>query len=566
MILPQPFYLNANVYIRAAPAFSDWPMLRPAVAARLFCKPAPDGVEFCFARLAFQTGSPAGKREIMSESLHIVIVGGGTAGWMTATALANVVGSPACRVTLVESEEIGSVGVGEATLPQMKDFNDYVGILETEMMRSTQASFKLGIEFCDWGFEGSSYIHPFGTFGRRKSGTDFLQQWVRAKRDGGVQDIESFSYAIQACREARFDFPVEDEREINSSYAYAYHFDAGLYARFLRGLCEPRGVKRVEGRIVDVQRDGESGHVTSVRLQSGQEIAGDYFIDCSGFHSLLFDKTLGVPFEDWSKWLVCDRAVAVPCARTEPMIPYTRSTAKAAGWQWRIPLQHRTGNGYVYCSDYISDDEAAGSLLADLDGEALDSPRMLRFRAGRRRHSWQGNCIAIGLSSGFLEPLESTSIYLIQVAILALTRLFPRKQPDPALVEEFNRLVDYEYDRVRDFLILHYHLNSRDDSELWRYCREMTVPDSLTEKMDQFRHRGYVGTYRYGLFAPPSWISVFLGQGLEPAGYAPYADNMALSEARSDMDKLAVEIEHRVQRMPMHGDFLADHCPADTGA
>lgn len=498
----------------------------------------------------------------MSEPLNIVIVGGGTAGWMTATALANVAGLESCHVTLVESAEIGSVGVGEATLPQMKDFNDYVGILETDMMRSTNASFKLGIEFCDWGFEGSSYIHPFGTFGRRKSGTDFLQQWVRARHNGGAKGIESYSYAIQACREARFDFPVEDEREINSSYAYAYHFDAGLYARFLRGLCEPRGVQRIEGRIVDVRRDSDSGFVTSVVLESGQEICGDYFIDCSGFHSLLFDKTLGVPFEDWSKWLVCDRAVAVPCERTEPLIPYTRSTAKSAGWQWRIPLQHRTGNGYVYCSEYISDDEATASLLADLDGEAQDEPRLLRFKAGRRSQSWQGNCIAIGLSSGFLEPLESTSIYLIQVAIQAFTRLFPGKRPDPALVEEFNRLVDYEYDRVRDFLILHYHLNSRDDSELWRYCREMAVPESLTAKMSQFRHRGHVDTYRYGLFAPPSWISVYIGQGLEPDSVAPYAENTPPDRARSDMDQLARDIESRVAMMPEHGAFLADYCPA----
>ena len=500
----------------------------------------------------------------MTEPLHIVIVGGGTAGWMTATALASVVGSPTCSVTLVESEEIGSVGVGEATLPQMKDYNDYVGILEADMMRHTNASFKLGIEFCDWGFEGSSYIHPFGTFGRRKAGTDFLHQWVRARDNGQAAPIESYSYAIQACREARFDFPVEDEREINSSYAYAYHFDASLYARFLRRFCEPRGVRRVEGRIVNVTRDPESGFVTSVVLSSGQEIAGDYFIDCSGFHSLLFDKTLQVPFEDWSKWLVCDRAVAVPCARTDPVLPYTRSTAKAAGWQWRIPLQHRTGNGYVYCSEHISDDEAAASLLADLDGEALDEPRTLRFKAGRRSHSWQGNCIAIGLSSGFLEPLESTSIYLIQVAILAFTRLFPGRRPDPALVEEFNRLVDYEYDRVRDFLILHYHLNRRDDSALWRYCREMPVPPSLTAKMEQFRHRGHIDTYRYGLFAPPSWISVFIGQGLEPRAFTPYVLNTPADEALEDMQNLADSIRKRVASMPEHGPFLADYCPAQA--
>jgi tryptophan halogenase len=321
-------------------------------------------------------------------------------------------------------------------------------------------------------------------------------------------------------------------------------------------------VTRIEGRIEDVDRDAETGDVTAVRLESGQSISGDYFVDCSGFHALLFDKTLDVPFEDWSQWLRCDRAVAVPCERSEPLIPYTRSTAKAAGWQWRIPLQHRTGNGYVYCSEYISDDEATASLLADLDGAPQAEPRVLRFKAGRRRQSWQGNCIAVGLSSGFLEPLESTSIYLIQVAIIALLKLFPGKRPDPALIEEFNRLVDFEYDRVRDFLILHYHLNQRDDSELWRHCRNMAVPDSLVEKMNLFRHRGYVDTYRYGLFAPPSWISVFIGQGLEPEGYEPFARNIPVDDAVTAMRELAARIGERVGRMPDHGAFLADYCPA----
>jgi tryptophan halogenase len=498
----------------------------------------------------------------VSEPLVIVIVGGGTAGWMTAAALAAATDRRHCHVTLVESEAIGSVGVGEATLPQMKDFNDFVGILEADMMRQTNASFKLGIEFRDWGYSGASYIHPFGAFGKRMGGVDFLQHWVRAKKDGCADDIESYSYAIQACREARFDFPVEDPNELNSTYAYAYHFDASLYAKFLRGFAEPRGVERVEGRIVDVERDAQSGKVLSVRIASGETLCGDYFIDCSGFHSLLMDKILGVPFEDWSSWLVCDRAAALPCERTEPLLPYTRSTAKEAGWQWRIPLQHRTGNGYVYCSRYLSDDEAVASLKSDLDGAPTGEPRLLRFRAGRRKRSWEGNCISIGLASGFLEPLESTSIYLIQVAIMALMKLFPGKEPDPALVDEFNRLVDYEYDRVRDFLILHYHLNQRDDSELWRYCRSMAIPDSLTEKMSLFRHRGYIDTYRYGLFAPPSWIAVFLGQGLLPQNSEPLSLNMPLGTVREKMQALSTGIRERVQRMPTHGSVITDYCPA----
>ena len=498
----------------------------------------------------------------MSHPLDIVIVGGGTAGWMTAAALVAKTTPAQCNVILIESEDIGSVGVGEATLPQMKDFNDHVGIIESDMMRKTNASFKLGIEFCDWGYSGSSYIHPFGTFGRRKAGVDFLHQWVRAGQSGPVENIEAYSYAIRACRETRFEFPVDDDKEINSTYAYAYHFDASLYARFLREFAEARGLKRIEGRIVDVVTNAESGHIESVRLKSGQTVWGDYFIDCSGFHSLLMHTMLHVPFEDWSGWLPCDRAVAVPCARKDPLTPYTRSTAREAGWQWRIPLQHRTGNGYVYCSEYLSDDEASAALLANLDGEALGEPRLLRFKAGRRKTSWQGNCIAIGLSSGFLEPLESTSIYLIQIGIMHLLKLFPGPQPEPELIDEYNRLVDYEYERVRDFLILHYHLNQRDDAELWRYCRNMEIPDSLAQKMEMFRHRGYIDEYRYGLFAPPSWIAVFIGQGLTPRDFEPFAKNIPIERVRREMQDLAAAIDKRVQLMPQHGAFLADYCPA----
>lgn len=499
----------------------------------------------------------------MPEPLNIVIVGGGTAGWMSAAALVNVTDPNQCRITLIESDEIGSVGVGEATLPQMKDFNDFIGIIESDMMQKTSATFKLGIEFKDWGYSGSSYIHPFGTYGNeRLRSVDFLQQWVRAKQQGKVDGIESYSYAIQACRHARFDFPVETETELNSTYAYAYHFDASLYAQYLRQFSEPKGLNRIEGRIVDVEQQSDTGHIRSLRLESGEVVSGDYFIDCSGFRSLLMGKTLQVPFEDWSQWLPCDRAVAVPCERSETVIPYTRSTAKTAGWQWRIPLQHRTGNGYVYCSDFISDDEARQSLVQDLDGDALAEPRVLKFKAGRRTHSWQGNCIAVGLASGFLEPLESTSIYLIQIGITNLIKLFPNHKPDPALIDEYNRLVDYEYERVRDFLILHYYLNQRDDSELWRYCTNMSVPDSLTEKMALFRHRGYVDTYRYGLFAPPSWIALFIGQGLQPEGFAPNANNVPLDKTIQEMQELSSSIQQRVRTMPEHGQFLSDYCPA----
>ena len=497
----------------------------------------------------------------MPDPIHIVIVGGGTAGWMTAAALVSTTGRDQCYVTLIESDEIGSVGVGEATLPQMKDFNDYIGIIESDMMSKTNATFKLGIEFRDWGAHGSSYIHPFGEFGKRMGGVDFLHQWVRARQQGPVENIESYSYPIQACRQARFEFPVDDSKAVNSTYLYAYHLDASLYARYLREFAEAKGMRRIEGRIVDVVRDSETGFVESVRLQSGETVLGDYFVDCSGFRSLLMGTMLNVPFEDWSQWLPCDRAVAVPCERSDPVIPYTRSTAREAGWQWRIPLQHRTGNGYVYCSEFVDDEKASETLLSNLDGTPGSDPRLLKFKAGRRKVSWQGNCISIGLSSGFLEPLESTSIYLIQIGITHLLKLFPARRPEQTMIDEYNRLVDYEYERVRDFLILHYHLNRRDDGELWRYCRNMEIPDSLQQKIDMFRHRGYIDAYRYGLFAPPSWISVFLGQGLEPLRFEPFANNLALDKVVQQMQDLASAIEGRVPSMPEHGSFLADYCP-----
>ena len=500
----------------------------------------------------------------MSEPIDIVIVGGGTAGWMCAAALVGVAPANVRRVRLIESDEIGGVGVGEATLPQMKDFNDYIGINEADMMQKTQATFKLGIEFVDWGYKGSSYIHPFGTFGEKIGGTDFHQQWSRVRQLPSVESIEKYSYAIQACRQNRFEFPVEEKAAINSTYAYAYHFDAGLYAQFLRKFSEKKGLERIEGKIIDVKQDSGSGFVKSVLMASGEEISGDYFFDCSGFRSLLLGKTLQTPFEDWSPWLVCDRAATAPSGRVDPLIPYTRSTAKSAGWQWRIPLQHRTGNGYVFSSQFISDDEAVAQLLQSLDAPALAEPRIIQFKSGRYKFSWQKNCIALGLASGFLEPLESTSIYLIQTAILSFLKLLPNKHPDASLIDEFNRLVDIEYERVRDFLILHYHLNSRDDADLWRYCKNMPIPDSLALKMDMFRLRGHIDTYKYGLFAPPSWLSVFLGQGMRQENYDPYVNNISLDYVKSQLQYLASSINQRVEIMPTHSEFIEDFCPSKS--
>ena len=496
----------------------------------------------------------------MHAPLKVVIVGGGTAGWMCAAALVGAAGPGVCEVRLVESDEIGIVGVGEATLPQIKEFNDYIGVVEADFMRQTNATFKLGIEFVDWGFKGSSYIHPFGVHGKPMGGVPFYQYWTRALQNGRADAIEDFCLPIVAGRRNRFDFPTLDEGGINATFAYAYHFDANLYAGFLRGFAEPRGLRRTEGKVVDIALRPTDGHVASITLQSGEVVEGDLFIDCSGFRSLLMGHALGVEYEDWTHWLPCDRAMAVPCERSGPLTPYTRSTALAAGWQWRIPLQHRTGNGYVYASRFISDDEAAATLLANLDGAALDDPRPLRFQAGRRKASWARNCIAVGLASGFLEPLESTSIYLIQIAITNLLKLMPGKAVDPALVTEFNRLMDVEYERVRDFLILHYHANTRDDAPLWAHCREMDVPDSLRQKMALFQHRGHIRKYKDGLFAPPSWLSVFVGQGLRPVHYDPLVDNLPYERMVARMDQLRTEVAQAADDMTDHAAFVAAYC------
>jgi tryptophan 7-halogenase len=498
----------------------------------------------------------------MNKPIEIVIVGGGTAGWMSAAALVSVVKPHIGTVRLVESDDIGTVGVGEATLPQMKEFNDYIGVIEADMMRKTNASFKLGIEFVDWGFKGASYLHPFGVHGKPMGGVGFQHHWIRAQKNGRSYNIEDFSYAIAASRRNKFDFPVTDQSAINSSYSYAYHFDAGLYAKFLRGFAEAKGLRRTEGKVVDVALHAESGDIASIKLESGEVVAGDLFIDCSGFRGLLIGRDAQNGYEDWSKWLPCDTALAVPSERADPFTPYTRSTAREAGWQWRIPLQHRTGNGYVFSSAFISEDKAAATLLNNLDGRALGDPRPIRFKAGRRLKSWRRNCVAIGLSSGFLEPLESTSIYLIQIAILNLLKLFPRTPIDPVLAEEFNRLVDIEYERVRDFLILHYYANTREDSELWKYCRNMEAPDSLRQKIALFVHRGHIEKYKDGLFAPPSWLSVFLGQGVRPMDYDRLADNMDLAAMLAELDALRTRIAERVDLMPDHDAFVRDYCQA----
>ena len=498
----------------------------------------------------------------MNQPVEVVILGGGTAGWMAAAALVSLLPPTRCRVRLVESDEIGIVGVGEATLPQIKSFNDLIGLDEAEMMRATSATFKLGIDFVDWGFKGSRYVHPFGAHGGPNAGHSFHHQWLRSVQAGKDWDVQEFSFAIMAARANRFDFPATGKPTVNSTFSYAYQFDASLYARFMRRLCEARGLQRIEGKVRDVEQDAQTGDIRALLMETGERIAGDFFIDCSGFRSLLLGSKLGAEWEDWSQWLPCDRALPVPTERIGDLTPYTRVSAMNAGWRWRIPLQHRTGNGYVFSSQFIDEDKAVEELLQSIDEPILAEPRLLRFQAGRRKSSWRRNCVALGLSSGFLEPLESTSIYLIQVAIMHLLPLFPTRTHDPRLVDEFNRRMDVEYERIRDFLILHYHLNSRDDTELWRYCRTMDVPDSLSRKMELFRHSGIIESYKDGLFTPPSWLSVFVGQGLIPEHYHPFAEGQPIERMLREMEELRLDIAERVDEMPKHASFIARYANA----
>ena len=455
---------------------------------------------------------------------RVVIVGGGTAGWMMAAAAARFLDDGQRSVTLIESDAIGTVGVGEATIPTILNYNALVGIDEAEFLRATGGTFKLGIEFVGWDTGHDRYFHPFGTIGRDLQGLNFHQLWLKLRDEAGIGPIGDYSIADQLARNGRFARPAGDPRSPLSQLAYAYHFDAGRYAAFLRERSEREGVTRVEGRIATVERDPASGHVTSVTLDSGLQVAGELFIDCSGFRSLLLGETLAVPYDDWSHWLPCDRAIAVPTERTEPVLPFTRSTARPAGWQWRIPLQHRTGNGHVYSSRFMSDDEAEALLLANLDSAPAAEPRRLSFTAGVRQVLWKDNVVALGLAGGFLEPLESTSIHLIQMGISKLLALFPDRRFSPIERDQYNRLMGDAYTGVRDFIILHYHATRRDDSDFWRYVRTMPIPDSLAQRMALFREKGRIFRYDDELFSIPSWVSVMLGQDVVPVGYDPVVD------------------------------------------
>ncbi|WP_084422167.1 tryptophan halogenase family protein [Henriciella litoralis] len=490
------------------------------------------------------------------SELKVLIVGGGTAGWMTAAALAKKLSPLGVSMTLVESRQIGTVGVGEATLPQIRDFNRMLEIDEAHLISRTKATIKLGIEFCDWGRPGDSYFHPFGAYGSAIGPADFHQYWIRQQLAGKAADFGSYCYAIMCARQDRFEVPNPKPESQIEAYSYAYQFDATLYGEFLAEYATDRGVKRVEGKIVDVEIDDETGFVTGVKLEDGQLIEADIFIDCSGFRGLIIEQALETGYDDWSNYLPCNRALAVPSEIRGEVGPYTRASAKTAGWQWRIPLQHRMGNGLVYCDAFISDQEASDELLSGLDGKALANPKQLYFKTGKRRKLWTRNCIAIGLSGGFLEPLESTSIDLIQSGIMNLLALFPGKACDPLDADEYNRLMDLEFERVRDFLMLHYVANQRGDVPFWREMRTMELPASLSDKIEAFRSRGLVPQYTDGLFLPPSWLSVFIGQNVHAEAYDPRVDVLTEAELDSALDDLRNSIAARVSNVASHANFL----------
>jgi tryptophan halogenase len=489
----------------------------------------------------------------------VVIVGGGTAGWMAAAALSKILGGfPGLRIELVESEAIGTVGVGEATIPQINLFNAMLGIDENEFVRETHATYKLGIEFVDWTREGHRYVHPFGFYGLDMMGIEFHHHWLKGRTIGDTSELDEYSIGAVAGKMGRMARPTPDRpKSPLSKIGYAFQFDAGRYARYLRGRAERQGVIRTEGRIVGVERDGESGFVTAVVLENGTRIEGELFIDCSGFRALLIGQELGVPFVDWSQWLPCDRAVAIPCTLGGDHEPLTRSTARPAGWQWRIPLQHRIGNGHVYCSAHMSDDEAIALLLANLDGEPLAEPNRLRFTAGHRARAWEKNVVALGLAGGFLEPLESTAIHLVQSGIARLMTLFPTRAFGQREIERYNQQSVRDYVDIRDFLVLHYCATERGDTAFWDYCRNIEPPEGLAEKLAMFRSSGRVFREHNELFTETSWLSVMVGQGIEPGGYHPAADLLPDAETLDRLAHIREVVARTAREMPTQEAFLS---------
>ena len=496
---------------------------------------------------------------------RIVIVGGGTAGWMAAAPLAHRLGQgvgPACEIVLVESPDIGTIGVGEATLPPIRAFNRSIGLDEADFVRRTQGTFKLGIEFRDWGQLGHRFFHGFGDFGPPIENRSSFMHWLRLARAGEMASYEDWSTATVMARANRFAPPHGDVPSASNGYSYAYHFDAGLYAAALRDHALQRGVQRLEGTVVDVELRAGDGFIEALKLADGRRIDGDLFIDCSGFRGLLIEGALHAGYEDWSGHLPCDSALAVPSARAPRLTPYTTSTAREAGWQWRIPLQHRTGNGHVYCSGFTSDEQAARVLLEGLDTPALDAPRPLRFTTGRRRRMWVRNCVALGLAAGFVEPLESTSIQLIMDGVGGLIECFPARDFAPQLADEYNRRMAFKYESVRDFIVMHYKLTARTDSEFWRHCAAMPIPDTLHHQIELFRSSGRVAILDRDGFAEPSFISMLFGLGVTPQAWDPFIDRIDEQALRRHFARLRSAIAGTVDALPDHADYISRHAKA----
>lgn len=483
----------------------------------------------------------------------VVIAGGGTAGWMAAAALGRQLGS-LLDITLVESEDIGTVGVGESTIPTARTFNALLGIDEAEFMRATQATFKLGISFENWGEIGDRYIHSFGQVGKSTWMGGFHHFWLQAVAQGFGGDLGDYCFELKAAEAQRFY--TGEENPLN----YAYHLDAGLYGQFLRRMAEADGVRRVEGKIASVRQRETDGFVDVLVMESGQVVEGDLFIDCTGFRGLLIEQTLKAGYEDWSHWLPTNSALAVQTRSTEPAVPYTRAIAHGAGWRWKIPLQHRVGNGLVYCSDHMSDDEAMDMLTREIEGETLISPRLIRYRTGRRRKTWDKNVVALGLSSGFVEPLESTSIHLIMIGVTRLMQLFPFGGISQAIIDRYNRQADDELEKIRDFIILHYKVTERTDSAFWDRVRTMDIPDSLAHRIALFQESGHVFQAPGELFQVDSWLQVMLGQRIMPRTYHHMGRMMPPQQLKQALDDLKRNIAGAVSRLPQHQAFLDHYC------
>ena len=484
---------------------------------------------------------------------NVVIAGGGTAGWIAAAALSQQFGD-LLNITLVESEDIGTVGVGEASIPPMKSFHNFLQINEQEFMRATEATFKLGIGFENWGQVGDNYIHSFGKTGQSTWLCEFHHFWMRGLEIGATAELGAYCPELQAAKANKF--AVSSQANLN----YAYHLDASLYAKFLRKFSETRGAKRVEGKIKSVSQHPESGFIESITLESGVVIAGELFIDCTGFRGLLIEQTLKTGYEDWSHWLPCNSAVAVQTESVEPAIPYTRSIAGEAGWRWRIPLQHRVGNGLVYCDKYLSDDSATQTLLSAVDGRTINQPRIIKFTTGRRRLMWNKNCVALGLASGFVEPLESTSIHLIMMGVTRLMQLFPFAGVSPTFVEQYNSLAVDELEKIRDFIVLHYSATEREDTPFWQYCKRMQVPDSLSHRMQMFKETGHAFQSESELFRVDSWIQVMFGQRLMPKNYHHFAQAMKDADLTQFLAGLRKSINQTVAALPSHQEFINYYC------